>query len=95
LDPETVKEAEIVRCKVLGPVEEITPSKPKMISGEFQGGILFERSKRSINVDGCPRSYPLGTSYELQAKLHAPAPGNKAGRHDQQNLLLRSQLIKV
>jgi hypothetical protein len=84
------------RDKAFGSIDQMSPDKPtKLADGTYQGGLLIERSKCASNVEGAPRAYTLGISYEVQPNMHGPAPGNKADPGEMENLAIRQELIQV
>jgi hypothetical protein len=82
--------------EVFGPDEEITQQKPVKSAGDaYQGGLLFERSARAVNVKDSPRVYTLALSYEIAKNLHAPAVGTKVDGKDMKHLEIRKKVIEV
>jgi len=96
LSDRLINEAMEAQRSAMGPEEAITQDRPRITAKKkYEGGLLIERSDRSVNVQGCPRAYTLGISYETAPKLHAPAPGNKDSEGDRENLDIRKKLLKV
>src|SRR6266487_5072828 len=90
-----VQQARSARQMALGPHEKLTQSRPTYENGVYSGGMLFERSHRAVNVDGCPRAYTLAISYENIRQMHGPCPGSKDTDNEHENLLIRKELLYV
>lgn len=66
-------------------------------TGEYVGGIAFERSERACNIKSSPRAYSLTQTYQTQNDVEAPALGTKVvfDAMEDEHTLIRSSLIKV
>jgi hypothetical protein len=71
---------------------DVTLQKVESSPHVYTEGLLFKRSDRAVNVNGCPRAYTLAAPMRLH-NMHAPAPGNKATDTDQENLEIRQNLL--
>ncbi|KAJ7653509.1 hypothetical protein B0H17DRAFT_1147034 [Mycena rosella] len=83
LRPEVVKQAQVLRERIIGPAEECGPHKPQPVKVDggtkLAGGFAFEREWRSESLEGAPRAYPISTTIQTpRGALHAPAAGNKS-----------------
>src|SRR4051794_26365602 len=68
--PRLTQDMEEARRHAFGPTEVITPDKPTIVNGNHIGGLLFERSTRSVSVEGSQRVYTIGLSYEVSPNMH-------------------------
>ena len=96
LGDEMVESLRQTQNEIFGPVETITQEKPVKSAGNtYEGGLLFERSARAVNVKDSPRAYSLALSYEIAKNMHSPAVGTKVDGNDVAHLEIRKKVINV
>jgi len=96
LGDEMVESLQQTQNEIFGPVEDITQKKPVKSAGDtYEGGLLFERSARAVNVKDSPRAYSLALSYEIAKNMHSPAVGTKVDGNDVGHLEIRKKVINV
>ncbi|KAJ3503547.1 hypothetical protein NMY22_g18213 [Coprinellus aureogranulatus] len=68
-----------VRNRILGDRKKVTSKKASISpeTGEFEGGVAFERSPAAISITPDNRCYPLSTAYQTTRNMHAPQKGRK------------------
>jgi hypothetical protein len=68
-----------VQAQLLGDPKKITESKAKIDSesGEYVGGIEFERHASASSIQPSNRAYGLSTSIQLARNMDAPHKGRK------------------
>ncbi|KAH6907178.1 hypothetical protein BKA70DRAFT_1223557 [Coprinopsis sp. MPI-PUGE-AT-0042] len=91
---EDIVEMKRVRADILGDPSKITPNKAKKEAktGEYLGGIEFERHEDAISIHPLNRAYPVTTSTQLARNMDAPHKGRKTMA---ERLSSRGKLMKA
>ncbi|KAJ3526596.1 hypothetical protein NMY22_g10104 [Coprinellus aureogranulatus] len=78
-DDEFLQKLKEVQSELLGDPAKIRPGKATFDpqTGEWEGGIAFERSAQAVNLPTGDRSYPTSTSFQVPKNLDAPSAGRK------------------
>lgn len=68
-----------VRGRILGNAEEVTHGRASLSpeTGEYEGGVAFERSPAAISLSEGNRCFPLSTSIQTTRNMNAPQRGRK------------------
>ena len=64
--------------------------------GKWTGGIRWERSPLAVNVEGAPRCYTIGQSYQAPRNMSGPARGARVGDGElREHHVLRQKIARV
>ncbi|KAF6764363.1 hypothetical protein DFP72DRAFT_1059348 [Ephemerocybe angulata] len=68
-----------VRNRILGPRADVGAGKAQFDSatGEYTGGVAFERNDMAVSLVDTNRAYPLATSHQSSRGMNAPHRGRK------------------
>jgi hypothetical protein len=84
--------------ELLGDPDMVTAGKARLdeSTGEYVGGIAFERDPSAISIHPNSRAYGLATSIQLARNLDAPHRGRKTlGKHLNRRAWLTRKILKV
>ena len=86
-----------LRDKLIGNREELTSGKAMVLpTGEFHGGIDFERSFRLVPNSNGERCYGISTTIQIRKLMSAPSACSKVfDIQDDKDLATRYELLKV
>ncbi|KAF6759706.1 hypothetical protein DFP72DRAFT_806004 [Ephemerocybe angulata] len=87
-----------VRERAMGEDAELTADKAKLSeeSGDWEGGIAFERNEGAESLSPSNRCYPLSTSYQASRSMNAPQRSRKTmGRPLDSHASLVKDILEV